>query len=129
MKKFYVFAVLALFLMLAGCKKSVLYRSDSDKTFNFVVGDEFSIRLPDNPSTGYSWHFKTVPASQQVISLISNQFHAPKTKSVGAGGERSFFWQAVTVGSVEVYGFYKRPWSGSQKEPSVSYKIVVEQKN
>lgn len=125
MKRFYVFFVLVFVLMLFGCKKSVLHRADSGKTFTYSLGEEFSISLSENLSTGYTWHFKTIPATQMVVSFLSDRYDAPKTNRVGAGGQRVFLWQAVTAGEVEIQGFYARPWAQSKEEPSVVYKIIV----
>ena len=126
MKKLCMFFVCALFLMLTGCKKDVLYSTDSGKTMTYAVGDKFSIRLQENSSTGYVWRLKTIPESQLAISLISDYFEAPKTDRVGAGGEHIFVWQAVSAGSIEIQGFHARPWVRTQDEPSVNYKIIVE---
>jgi len=126
MKKLYIFFVCGLFLLLTGCKKDVLYRADSGKTFTYSVGEQFSIQLPENPTTGYSWRFKTVPESQLVINQISDYFEAPKTNRVGVGGEHIFVWQAVNAGSVEIQGFHMRPWVRSKEEPSVVYQIIVQ---
>jgi len=125
MKKFYVFLVFVLLFALAGCKKNVLYQSDSGKTLTYAVGDEFSIKVPENPTTGYSWRFRTKPKSQMVISQISDRFEEPKNSSLGAGGEHIFVWQAVNAGEAEILGFHMRPWAHSKEEPSVVYKIIV----
>ncbi|MBR2298985.1 MAG: protease inhibitor I42 family protein [Alphaproteobacteria bacterium] len=123
MKKF---CALALFLMIAGCEKNVLYPGDSGKTLYLDVGEQFSIKLPENPSTGYAWRIITVPQSQMVISQVADQFGHSRSNVVGAGGERIFQYQATNAGMVEIYGFHSRPWeSDSEAEPSFKYQIVV----
>jgi len=83
MKRFYVFFVLVFVLMLFGCKKSVLHRADSGKTFTYSLGEEFSISLSENLSTGYTWHFKTIPATQMVVSFfLTGMMHRKQTGSV-----------------------------------------------
>ena len=126
MKRLCMFFVGVLLIMLSGCKKDVLYSSDSGKTFTYSVGEQFSIQLPENPTTGYSWRFKTVPESQLVITPMSDYFEESKTNRVGAGGVHTFVWQVVNAGSIEIHGFHMRPWARSKEEPSVSYKIIVE---
>lgn len=125
MKKVYLLFACALLLTLTGCKKSVLYPSDSGKTLTYNLGETFSIKLPENPSTGYSWRFRTKPKSQLIVSQISDHFEEPKTNRVGVGGEHTFVWQAVNAGEVEIRGFHMRPWVRSKEEPSVTYKIIV----
>ena len=112
-------------LLLAGCQKDVLYQADSGKTLTYSVGKNFSLQLRENPSTGYTWHLKTIPESQQVISLVSDRYESSDTKAVGSSGKHLFFWQAVNAGEVEIQGFHARPWVQSKEEPSVIYKIIV----
>lgn len=125
MKKFWL-PLFAVVLMLTGCKKDILSRAESGKTFTYKVGDSFTIKLSENPSTGYVWRFKTEPESQQIVSLISDNFEESVQGRVGAGGEHSFVWQAVNVGTVEIYGFHTRPWVVSKDEPTVAYRIMVQ---
>lgn len=127
MKRFYVALFLGLALMLTGCKKNVLSMAESGKTFKYSVGESFTIRLPENASTGYVWRFKTIPESQQFLSLLSDNFEASAQGGrVGSGGEHIYVWQAVNIGTVEIYGFHTRPWVLSKDEPSVAYKIIVQ---
>ena len=125
MKRFYVFFACVLLFALSGCKKNVLYQSDNGKTFTYAVGEEFSIQVPENPATGYSWRFRTKPKSQMIISPISDRFEKTKTDRIGASGEHIFVWQAVNAGKAEILGFHTRPWVRAQDEPSVVYKIIV----
>ena len=125
MKRFWL-PLFFVVLMLTGCKKDVLTGSESGKTFKYNVGESFTIKLPENPSTGYVWRFKVEPESQQIISLISENFEVSSKEPVGAGGEHFFVWQAVNVGTVEIYGFHARPWAVSKDEPSVAYRIIAQ---
>lgn len=125
MKKFWL-PLFIVVLVLAGCKKDILTGSESGKTFKYNVGESFTIKLPENPSTGYVWRFKIEPETQQIISLISDNFETRAQGRVGAGGEHFFVWQAVNVGTVEIYGFHTRPWVISKDEPSVAYRIMVQ---
>ena len=113
-----VTAVCALVLTACGSSSVAAASQVADPSITFVV-------LDSNPTTGYSWRFKTVPESQLVINQISDYFEAPKTNRVGVGGEHIFVWQAVNAGEAEILGFHMRPWARSKEEPSVTYKIIV----
>ena len=123
MKKICIFALL---LMLVGCEKNVLYPGDSGKTVYLKIGEQITIKLPENQSTGYSWRMMTIPQSQMVISQAADQFARSQTNTLGAGGERVFQYQATNIGTVDLYGFHSRPWeSDSNVQPSIKYRIVV----
>ena len=117
---------IALFLLIAGCNQNVLFPSDSGKTLNLRIGEQFTLKLPENPSTGYQWEIETEPQYQFVVSQVENQFIAARTAALGVGGERVITYQAKNLGSVEIKGFHQRSWGkSSHDEPSVQYKIIV----
>ncbi|MBR6409287.1 MAG: protease inhibitor I42 family protein [Alphaproteobacteria bacterium] len=118
---------IALFLLLTlmGCNEKVLYQGDSGKTLTLAVGQEFSIKLPENPSTGYRWEIQTNPQSQMVVANVSDQYAPSKSNLIGAGGERTFRYQATNNGQVELYGFHKRSWESGDLKPSFKFVIIV----
>jgi len=124
MKKF---LILGLFLALTGCENVVLRSEDVGKTLNLSVGEKFSIRLPENPTTGYGWEMITKPENQDVVLEVKNEFLPDQRGLIGAGGERVFQYQAKESGKVDIYGFYRRPWEKDVTPArSVMYQIIVE---
>lgn len=118
-------ALLGMVLMLFGCEKNVLYQGDDGKTFTFQVGEQFTIKLPENPSTGYQWNLQTDPKSQMVVSVLSDQFTHSKSELIGAGGDRIFQYQATNSGTVRIYGFHRRSWERQEIRPAFKFTIVV----
>jgi len=86
------------------------------KEFNVTVGDEFSLSLPANPSTGYVWGMLVnQPPEKRWIELIKSEFNGGKTPRPGAGGTITFTFKAVTPTGSASYGvpiYYCRPASG-----------------
>jgi inhibitor of cysteine peptidase len=81
---------------------------DHGKQVNEALGEEFNIRLEENPSTGYSWNFSI----SEGLQMVKDEFIASETGGmvVGAGGIRSIHLQTVKAGEQTVSGEYRRPW-------------------
>ena len=95
-------------------------QGDSGSEVSVEVGDEVEVRLESNPTTGYGW---VVTAQPEVIDLLSNDFQAPDTDLVGAGGVDVFVFQAMASGSGELRLEYVRSFD----DPPVPAEVVVYQ--
>ena len=74
------------------------------------LGEEFTIKIESNPTTGYSWQ----PGfDQNVLRLISSGF-TPTSKLMGAAGTERFTFKAISQGRTTVKMIYKRVW---EKKP------------
>jgi inhibitor of cysteine peptidase len=81
-------------------------------------GEDFTIKLESNPTTGYKWQ----PIYDDTyIKLISNEF-IQATKLIGAGGLERFSFRAVKSGNTYIEMLYKRVW---EKKAVKSRKINV----
>jgi inhibitor of cysteine peptidase len=82
-------------------------------------GEDFTIKLESNPTTGYTWQ----PIYDDVyVKLISNDF-IRATKLMGSGGLERFFFRAVKSGNTEIEMLYKRVWENMALK---SRKITVD---
>jgi inhibitor of cysteine peptidase len=77
-------------------------------TVQETLGDEFNLRLEENPTTGYSWNM----TSTDGLDLVSDQYIPSQTSGpmVGSGGVHSSFYNAVKTGDQGLHGEYRRPW-------------------
>lgn len=77
-------------------------------TVQETLGEEFNVRLEENPTTGYSWNM----TSTDGLDLVSDQYIPSQTSGpmAGAGGVHSFFYKAVKPGDQGLHGEYRRPW-------------------
>ncbi|MCQ8893376.1 MAG: protease inhibitor I42 family protein [Methanolinea sp.] len=76
------------------------------KNVSVPAGTRFSLRLPENPTTGYMWNM-TRPHG---LAIDKDEFIAPDTKLVGAGGTREWVFSSLEKGSTLVHAEYRRPW-------------------
>lgn len=70
-------------------------------------GAEFTLALPENPTTGYRW---TVAECGAVLALAASSFDAPPPGPAGAGGLRRLRLTAVQPGRTRLRLLLKQPW-------------------
>jgi predicted secreted protein len=78
------------------------------------VGQEFSIALASNPSTGFGWKM-TLPVDQKTLKFLGSEYVAPQTTMMGAPGQEVYKFKALISGETKADFVYARPW-----EPKVS---------
>lgn len=94
----------------------ILNEQDSGRTIEMKVGNVVTVRLKENPTTGYRWTVETASGLEQ----ISDQFEAGV--AIGAAGVRVFQFRSTRVGSYELLMKNWREWEG---ESSVLDHLVV----
>jgi inhibitor of cysteine peptidase len=87
--------------------------NDSGKTVPLGLQQTLSIRLPENPTTGYSWNASV--STGLVIVDTAYTAEPAATGIVGAGGTRNWTVRAVQAGAQQFSAVYIRPW-----EPNLS---------
>jgi inhibitor of cysteine peptidase len=108
--------VLGLFSLLVACTPNAGVFTDASMPIIINEGDRFSIELPSNATTGYSWSF-TTPVDGNYLTVIKDYYTAPETNLVGAGGTQGWQFEAVQSGSTVIQLQYKRPWETT--EPAI----------
>jgi predicted secreted protein len=94
----------------------MLSEQDYGRTINVKVGDVVTIRLTENPSTGYRW---TKEVSSE-LEQISDHFVGGGAR--GAGGVRVIEFRITRIGSYQLRMKNWREWEG---ESSVIARFVV----
>jgi inhibitor of cysteine peptidase len=86
----------------------VYTEEDSGRTVNENLGEEFSVRLAENPTTGYQWNMTAADGLEPIRDayIPSN----PSGQIAGSGGIHSFTYKAVATGVHNIHGEYRRPW-------------------
>jgi predicted secreted protein len=82
----------------------------------------FTVLLPANRTTGYSWEL--VPAQgQSELQLLSHNY-APARSQIGSGGEERWSFRASRAGEYRLHFSYGRPWV-KNAAPAKRLEIVV----
>lgn len=108
----FIAAVCALFI-LCGCGADliVLDETSNGKIIDCSKGDIVEIRLPGNPTTGYSWQQERRPVNDIVV-LKKETFQTQENnrKMVGVPGTFFFQYEITGRGKEGIRLQHKRPW-------------------
>lgn len=101
--------VLGILTLLVSCTPDAGVFTDPGTPVIVNIGDRFSIELPSNATTGYSWEFGT-PIDTEYLTNVKTDYINPDTTLVGAGGTQVWIFEAIQPGSTTILLEYKRPW-------------------
>jgi inhibitor of cysteine peptidase len=74
---------------------------------NLKIGELVTVRLEENPTTGYSWNMSFTDG----LKVVKDEYiSSAQAGVVGAGGVHEWTIQASNAGQYNVSGIYKRPW-------------------
>ena len=98
-------------------------KDGKDKADISADKNSFSISIDENPTTGYRWSQKI--ADESIIKLAKDNYNAPQSGLVGAGGTRVFTYTAVAPGKTTIVLNYERSWEGNPiKTLTVSVEVA-----
>ena len=98
------------------------------KTIETHVGENFTIALESNATTGYQWKF-TKPLDKDMLELISASHVINNPKLIGSAGKQVWTITALKSGKTTIFFKYVRPWEKDKppiKEESV--RVVIKEK-
>jgi inhibitor of cysteine peptidase len=89
--------------------------TNNNETYSVELDSEIRLRLPGNPTTGYSWELDITRGI-----VIENESYIPDDKSgtlAGSGGTYVWSMRAVQPGNQVISGVYVRPWESNRTNP------------
>lgn len=122
MKNLFLTVFVFLFVS-SSCKtteKNVL--SNTQQDYNIDVGDEFTISLKSNSTTGYSWQWVN-KQSVEAVDSVDWRYITLNTNLIGAGGTEKWTFKGIKSGVDTLKMIYSRPWEADSAVDSV-YVIV-----
>lgn len=120
-------ALLALALVLAlaaGCTSAAGGDGPQPDRIQARPGEEFTITLESNPSTGYSWQL-AAPLDERVVTLVGSEYQNRESGQVGAGGQETWTFRAVAEGEAKIELAYARPFEEDQPPEATATFVVV----
>jgi inhibitor of cysteine peptidase len=93
---------------------AVYTAADDGATVEASVGEQFTVSLEENPTTGYEWDMKAGPG----LTLVGDEFMGPSPSPsplTGAGRTHSWVFKAARAGTLTLTGLYVRPWEADGK--------------
>ena len=100
--------------------------TDPKQPINALKGQQFTVVLESNRTTGYRWELASIH-EKEIVELVGSLYEAPDTKKIGSGGREVWTFLAKSPGKTKVSFHYIRPWE-KQTEPAKisSFEIVVQ---
>ncbi|MCW5213474.1 protease inhibitor I42 family protein [Desulfobulbus sp. TB] len=101
-----------------GCDEKFLNNKEMSKDITVAVGDEFTLSLCSNATTGYSWSEQANISDTGAIQQVDHAYIAPPVKNppvMGAAGKEVWTFKAMKKGQNTVYLEYGQPWEGGEK--------------
>ena len=100
--------------------------SDPSATITVKQGEEFTISLDSNRTTGYRWMLAGEPDGRVVRHLKTDYLPAGNRRT-GAGGLEVWSFVAVSRGKTVVTLHYLRPWEkDASPARKVEFSVLVE---
>ncbi len=95
----------------SGQTGKVVTEEDSDTTISLKTGENFTLNLTENPSTGYAWQVNVTDGLKVVNDTYIEDPNPEQV--VGIAGTHSWIIEAITPGTQQVNGIYKRNWENT----------------
>lgn len=116
--------LLAAAVALTGCGQNRVAVTSPSGT-EVRAGQEFTITLDSNPTTGYQWQLGK-PLDENIVKLVSSKYKGPVTSKPGAGGEEGWTFRAEGTGKAEIALKYVRPWEKDMPAAKEqTYEVIV----
>jgi inhibitor of cysteine peptidase len=87
--------------------------SQQGQIFTVQTGDVITIRLAENPTTGYRWEISKV--DDQLVEFQSSDYVKTSGATVGGGGERTFNFRAKSKGNGQILLRLRRAWEAENQ--------------
>jgi predicted secreted protein len=124
-KRYFILGAVALIVVAVAVP--VLANSIASKhsglSINVNVGETSEIKLEENPTTGYSWHWNI--ANTSIARIESEEFVAPTTNLMGAPGNHVWIIKGLKPGKTEIVFEYYRSWEKDNIDKTVIYTVTV----
>ncbi len=85
------------------------------KQVEVKVGNNFTIALDSNGTTGFQWNEQAKIADVNIIQQVAHNYVAPNGEALGQAGIEEWTFKAINDGSTTLKFSYDRPWEGGEK--------------
>ncbi len=126
MKKYPVFLLVASIALAAcGNELSRLQISDPATPLEVTAGNEFTIVLESNPSTGYHWEL-VEELNSGVVQFVSRDYKGDEPAMPGSGGLEVWTFKALSTGEAQILlGYYPPSNEPTDPQQTVTFTVTV----
>jgi inhibitor of cysteine peptidase len=101
----------------------LITQADHGKTVEVQKGDSITIKLPENPTTGYRWSLDEHDPS--ALEPVETPSFEAASRAIGGGGGRTFTFIAKAPGQSAVGLNLRRVWE-DEKLPQKNFRVNIE---
>lgn len=112
-----------LFLSLTSFSQEKTYTA-ADSEISAEVGENFTVSLESNQSTGYSWSLGMISDNSQVV-VAGMDYDLPESSQTGQGGAEVWHLKAVAPGNIKLMFYYSRSWEKEAPAKTITYNVTV----
>lgn len=98
--------------------------TSKDTEISAELGENFTISLNSNQSTGYSWSVGMISDNSQVV-VTGMDYDLPDNGITGQGGAEVWHLKAVAPGTVKLMFYYARSWEKDAPVDQLIYKVTI----
>ena len=120
------FLFIVSFALLSACSSGAdLQISDPAQPIEVAAGEEFTIVLDANPTTGYHWEF-VEELSDGMLEFVSRDYVADQPVTTGSGGVDVWTFRAAAPGRTHItLGYYSPSFDPEGPEQTVMFNVTV----
>jgi len=96
-------------------------QSYDGRSVDVPVGQVIELRLPANPTTGFSW---SIEAAGRPACVIEEGPAAPPGQVPGQGSEHTWQIRGVQLGGCHIALAYRRPWEATAS-PAREFRLDI----
>jgi len=78
-------------------------------------GDQVTITLISNATTGFSWNENAAIADTNVLQQLKHENISADSGKLGAAGAEKWTFKALKAGTTNIHLEYSRTWEGGEK--------------
>lgn len=129
-KSIFLFGAISLLMATLCCAEEPATCPKRNKVFiEARLGDEITINLESNRTTGYQWRFSK-PFDKNILLLVGTKYIVGESKLVGAGGKEEWVFKAIKSGKATLYFEYAYPWEkDTQPAKKEAFFIEIKEKS
>lgn len=122
MKNLKILFLILLFTSAVTSQEKTYTAKDTD--IESAVGENFTVSLESNQSTGYSWSVGMISDNSQVV-VTGMDYDLPDNAMTGQGGAEVWHLKAVAPGTVKLLFYYARSWEKDAPVNTVTYNVSI----
>lgn len=95
---------------------------DTSRTIETAVGEEFTVEVASNPTTGYTWSYRVDPAA--AVREVSSEYVPDEPQLTGSGGTQVWRFAAQEAPSARIE-FAQTPPGQTRPEREVAVEVAI----